>query len=115
MSKLFGTFILLAALPIAVAVAAEKSTGTESGPNGAGPPGYQSWPGHTMTTKEQAPEKHISAAAAHEQATTHHKAAAAALQAGKNEEAKAHGIAAEQASSDAHERSKEALSNEPAK
>jgi hypothetical protein len=109
MSRLLSAFILLTVLPLIDAAAVEPVAGTESGPAGAGPPGYQAWPGHQLSAAEQAPEKHIAAAAAHEQAATHHKAAAAALQSGKTEQVKEHAIAAEKAAAEAFERSREAL------
>ena len=111
MKKFFVAFVLLSALPAAALAAEGQATGTESGPEGAGPPGYQSWPGHAMTAKELAPEKHVSAAAAHEQAAMHHKAAAAALQAGNAEQAKEHAMAAEKAAAEACGESKGASSS----
>jgi hypothetical protein len=68
-----------------------------------------------MSGNENASEKHISAAAALEQAAAHHKAAAASLRDKRNDEAKMHAIAAEKASADAFEKSKEALKSELAK
>jgi len=115
MKTILAAFILLMSAPIAGMAAGEPSTGTESGPPGAGPPGYQNWPGHTLTVKEQAPEKHVSAGAAHEQAAAHHKAAAAALQAGNPEQAKEHAAAAEKAAAEAYAESKGALTGEKAK
>jgi hypothetical protein len=109
MTKLV-TFIWLAAFPLA-GMAVEQATGTESGPPGAGPPGYQSWPGQTTSNTELAPAKHVSAAAAHEQAAAHHKAAAAALQSGQSDQAKEHASAAEKASDEAGKISKEALAS----
>jgi len=111
MRRTLVAFALFLAFPLAVMAAAEQAAGTESGPPGAGPPGYQAWPGHTMSTAEQAPEKHIAAAAAHEQAAAHHTATAAALQAGKPEQAKEHSVAAEKSAAEAYQTSKDALSS----
>ena len=113
MKKFLAPFLFLAALPMAGVATAEQVTGTESGPAGAGPPGYQSWPGQTLSTAEQALEKQVSAAAAHEQAAAHHKAAAEALRSGKTDQAEEHALAAEKAAAEASAKSKEALKSGP--